>query len=173
MRVRRHLLALPIALMLSAGLVAPATATGTGWEPVPDEPYDPVAACGTTLTIVEKVNEVETRTVPLANGATRTDYRGTYIVSVSAPGRRKVVLDNSGAYSVYEYADGGVFYDIGAPGLVFYFDAVEKAAFARAGLPPVFYYRSGRLRLSISSDGSERVVSRPRNVTSICTLLRR
>ena len=49
---------------------------------------------------------------------------------------------------------------------------VEKAAFARAGLPPVFYYRSGRLKLSIG-DGTERVVARPKSVTSICHLLRR
>jgi hypothetical protein len=172
MRVRRHLLALPIAVLLSAGLVAPATATGSGWEPVPDDPDDTVAACGTTLTVSEKVNEVETRAVPLANGATRTDFRGRYVVSVSAPDGRKAVLDNSGPYSVTEYASGDLFVDIGAPSLIYYFDAVEKAAFARAGLPPVFYYRSGRLKLSIG-DGTERVVARPKSVTSICHLLRR
>jgi hypothetical protein len=171
MRRFRRLLALPVVAVLTVGLVGPAIAD-SGWVPVPDGDDYTVAACHTTLTVREKVNQVQQRTTTLRDGTLRTDYRGTYVVSVSAPDRRKVVLDNSGAYSEFEYPDGDIFYDVDAPALIVYYDAVERAAFAKAGLPPVFYYTKGELKLYLS-DGRERVVSRPRQVTSICDLLRR
>ncbi len=64
---------------------------------MPDGPYDPVTteACGTTLTISDKINKVESRTREDDKGNVRTDNRGTYIVRVTAPDGRKVVLDNS------------------------------------------------------------------------------
>src|SRR4051812_9824003 len=96
-------------------LVVASTAVGTSaasaqekspWTPTGSSPDTTVQACGTTLTIHDKKNEVESRTVELKGGATRTDYRGTLISRVSTPDGRKVVLDNSGRYSVTEYANG-------------------------------------------------------------------
>jgi hypothetical protein len=91
---------------------------------------------------------------------------------VTAPDGRKVVLDNSGRYSLTEFANGDSAYDIGAPGLIYYLDDVERAAFKKAGLPPVFYYTKGRTQLYLG-DGYENVVQRPKDVTSICALLKR
>ena len=59
-----------------------------------------------------------------------------------------------------------------APALIYYIDDVERAAFTRAGLPPVFYYTKGRTRLYVG-DGFEDVVQRPKKVSSICKLLKR
>jgi hypothetical protein len=144
----------------------------TGWEPV--GPGDPVAveACGTTLTITEKVNKVESRTREDREGNVRTDYRGTYIVKVTAPDGRKVVLDNSGPYSVYSYANGDTYVPVRAPALIYPFDPAESAAFRRAGLPEVFYFTRGRLELFIRADGRAKVLTKPKNPVSICTLLR-
>jgi hypothetical protein len=175
MRLTHRLLALSVAAVLALGL-APASATGsalsTGWEPVPDSDDYSVAACHTTITVHEKVNEVESRTTTARDGTVRIDYRGRYVVVVSTPDHRSVTLNNSGAYSEFDYPNGDTYFDIGAPGLIVYYDAVERAAFARAGLPPVFYYTRGELKLYVG-DGYERVVSRPRHVTSVCDLLRR
>ena len=162
-------------LALGAATLAgtPAAAAGTsGWTPTGANPDATVQACGTTLTIHDKVNKVESRTVDLGDGATRTDYRGRLVSRVSAPDGRKVVLDNSGRYSVTELADGDVAYDVRAPALVYYFDDVERAAFTKAGLPAVFSYTRGRTQLYVG-DGYEDVVRRPKDVTSICALLRR
>jgi hypothetical protein len=143
-----------------------------GWEPVgPGDPVD-IQACGTTLTITEKVNEVESRTREDRQGNVHTDYRGTYIVKVTAPDGRRVVLDNSGPYSVYSYANGETYVPVRAPALIYPFDPAESAAFRRAGLPEVFYFTKGRLELFINANGRARVLTKPKNPVSICTLLR-
>lgn len=154
------------------GGTAAQAATDTGWEPV--GPGDPVTtqACGTTLTITEKVNKVESRTREDDRGNVRTDYRGTYIVKVTAPDGRRVVLDNSGPYSVFEFANGNTYIPVQAPALIYPFDPVERAAFRRAGLPDVFYYTKGQLELFINASGQEKVLTKPKNPVSICKLLR-
>jgi hypothetical protein len=173
MSVRKHLITLAAGAALSVGLVAPANAAQPGpWEPVPGSDDYSVAACQTTITIHEKVNKVRSRTTTLKNGTVRTDYKGTYIVKVSTPDHRSVTLDNSGRYSQFEYPNGDLFYDIKAPGLIVYLDDVEKAAFAKAGLPPVFYFTKGELKLAIG-DGTENVLKRPKHVKSVCSLLHR
>jgi hypothetical protein len=156
---------------LAGGPTASAQQT-SAWTPTGPNPDATVQACGTTLTIRDLVNRVESRTVELADGAVRTDYRGKLVSRVSAPDGRKVALDNSGRFSVTELANGDVAYDVRSPALIYYFDDVERAAFNKAGLPAVFYYTSGRTRLYVG-DGYENVVQRPKKVTSICTLLRR
>jgi hypothetical protein len=171
MSIRKHLITLAAGAALSVGLVAPANAAQPGpWEPVPDSDDYSVAACHTTITIHEKVNKVRSRTTTLKDGTVRTDYKGTYIVKVSTPDHRSVTLDNSGAYSEFAYPNGDLYYDIKAPGLIVYLDDVEKEAFAKAGLPPVFYYTKGTLKLYIG-DGTEKVLKRPKHVSSVCSLL--
>ena len=163
---------LALAISATVGVPGASAAATSGWEPTGPNPDATVQACGTTLTIHDKKNKVESRTVDLGDGSTRTDYRGRLVSRVSAPDGRKVVLDNSGRYSVTELANGDVAYDVRSPALVYYFDDVERAAFTKAGLPPVFYYTRGRTQLYVG-DGYENVVQRPKDVTSICRLLKR
>lgn len=160
-----------VAITALGGLPASA-ATDTGW--VPADPVDPdtVKACGTTLTIKTKIDEVEKRTRTDDRGNVRTDYRGRYVVKVLAADGRRVTLDNSGPYSEFAYANGDTYLPIQAPGLIYPFDPVEREAFAKAGLPKVFYFTKGQLRLFITADGREKVLTKPKNPVSVCTLLR-
>lgn len=172
MRRTTRLFALPVVAVLSFGFVGPAGAhTQPGWEDSPDSDPDTVKACGTTLTISPKIDEVEQREVPLKDGTIRTDYRGRFIVKVVTADHRWGVFDNSGPYSLYEYVNGALFFDIDAPGLIYPFDAEERSAFKEAGLPPVFYFKNGELKLYINAEGEERVLQRPKHVTSVCGLL--
>jgi len=161
------------AALVTFGLAAgPAVAaTDSGWAPVGPSPDEQVRACGTTLTVSEVVNEVEMRTREDDQGNTRTDIRGRYVVKVTAPDGRKVRLNNSGPYSVFDYANGDTFVTVAAPGLIYPFDPAERAAFKAAGLPAVFYYTKGRLDLSIKN-GVEKVVHKPADPVNICKLLR-
>ena len=160
-----------LAVLALSGVTA-AAATDTGW--VPDGPYEPemVNACGTTLTISDKINKVERRERVDDEGNVQEDFRGKYVVKVTAADGRKVVLDNSGKYSVFSYANGDTFVPVRSPALIYPFDPVERAAFKSAGLPAVFYYTRGRLELFISGDGQETVLKKPTNPVSICKLLR-
>lgn len=162
-----------VALIGVLGAGTASAGTDTGW--VPDGPNDPtsISACGTTLTITDVVNKVEHRTLTDNRANEITDYRGAYVVRVAAPDGRKAVLDNSGPYRRITSANGAVFYDITTPAFVYAFDAVEVAAFKKAGLPSAFYFTSGRLDLFISAAGDEKVLVKPRNAVSICSLLRR
>ena len=174
---RRVVRAVGVLALVAASSVGASTASAhakTPWTPTGPNEVATVEACGTTLTIADQKNRVESRTTDLGGGTTRTDYRGTLVQRVSAPDGRKVVLDNSGRYSETNFANGDIAYDLRAPALIYYFDAVERAAFKKAGLPPVFYYTSGRTQLYVGVDeGYENVLQRPKNVTSICALLKR
>jgi hypothetical protein len=152
------------------GISAASAASDSGW--VPDGPYPDATttACGTTLTIHEVVNRVERRTREDHKGNTRIDFRGKYVVLVSAPTGRKVVLNNSGPYSISDFANGDEFVTVASPGLIFPVNAQEPAAFIAAGLPAVFYYTKGRLDL-LTHKGVEKVVTKPANPVSICKLL--
>ncbi len=118
------------------------------------------------------MNKVEQRIREDDKGNVRTDYRGTYIVRIVAENGRRAVLDSSGPYSLFEFANDSIFYTIRPPAFIYAFDEVEAAAFKRAGLPTAFYYTQGRLDLFIDSEGRERVVTKPKNPVSICKLLR-
>jgi hypothetical protein len=171
-RVARAAGVLALVVASSVGASTASAHEKSPWTPTGPNEDDSVVACGTTLTIHDQKNRVESRTVDLGGGTTRTEYRGTLVTRVSAPDGRAVVLDNSGRYSETDFANGDIAYDLRAPGLIYYFDPVERAAFKKAGLPPVFYYTKGRTRLFIG-DGYENVLQRPREVTSICALLKR
>lgn len=163
------------AATLAIGTLNAATATAasdTGWVPVGPYPPDTVQACGTTLTVSDKVNKVEQRTREDDNGNVRSDYRGTYVVRVVAENGRRTVLDNSGPFSVFEFANETTFVTIRPPAFIYAFDDVEAAAFKRVGLPTAFYYTKGRLDLFLDSEGREKVVTKPKDPVSICKLLR-
>lgn len=171
-RVARAAGVLALVVASSVGASTASAHEKSPWTPTGPNDDAMVQACGTTLTISDQKNRVESRTVDLGGGTTRTDYRGTLVQRVSAPDGRHVVLDNSGRYSETNFANEDIAYDVHAPALIYYFDEVERAAFKKAGLPPVFYYTKGRTQLFIG-DGYENVVQRPKNVTSICALLKR
>ena len=154
-----------------AGISGAAAASDSGW--VPDGPHNPVSvqACGTTLTISDQVNEVLRRAIADDAGNTVTAYKGRYIVKVTAGDGRKVVLDNSGPYAVIDKANGDELVPIGAPGLIYPFDEDEAAVFQANGLPRVFYYTKGALTLSFHA-GTEKILTKPANPVSICSLLK-
>lgn len=157
--------------VLSVGVSSAAAASDTGWVPVGRYPDLDIQACGTTLTIHDVVNRVEVRERTDDRGNVRTDFRGVYIVRVSAPDGRQVVLNNSGPYSIVDFANGDTLITVRPPALVFAFDEAEADAFEAAGLPEVFYYTEGRLDLVIHN-GVERVITKPADPVSICELLR-
>ena len=123
------------------------------------------------MTVSDKVNRVESRTREDNRGNVRIDYRGKYIVRVEAADGRKVVLDNSGPYSVFVYANDDVYTRVFAPALISPLDPAESEAFRRAGLPQVFYFTQGRLELSVRGDRAK-VLTKPKNPVSLCKLLR-
>ena len=173
-RVARVVAVLALVVGSSVGASTASAHEKSPWTPTGPNEDATAEACGTTLTIADVTNRVESRTVELGGGTTRTDFRGTLVVRVSALDGREAVLDNSGRYSEYDFANGDIAYDVQAPALIYYFDDVERAAFKKAGLPPVFYYTKGRTRLYVGVDeGYEIVLQRPKDVTSVCALLKR
>lgn len=136
-RVLGVLVLVLMAAVFALGGSSAAAASDTGW--VPDGPYPDVDihACGATLTIHEPVNRVERREGTDDRGNVRTDFRGAYIVRVSSPDGRKVVLNNSGPYSVVEAANGDVFVTVRPPALIYAFDEEKAGVFEAAGLPKV------------------------------------
>lgn len=152
----------------SAGALAP---SDTGWQPIP--PYEdyPFDACGTTLVVHDVVNRVEVRTLDDGRGNTLDLYRGQYVVRVSDPAGRKVVLDNSGPFSVATRANGDNVVTVAPPALIFPQTDNEPAAFRKAGLPDAFYYTRGVLNL-VTAGGTEKVTVKPIKPVDLCTLLR-
>ncbi|MET0967119.1 MAG: hypothetical protein ABWZ02_12010 [Nakamurella sp.] len=156
---------------LAGGTANASAPSDSGWQPVGT--YDDLdfPGCGTTLTVHDVVNKVESRLFDDGRGNTLELFRGKYIVQVSDPKGRKVVLDNSGPFSVAFRSNGDNVVTVLPPALIFPQADTEPAAFQKAGLPDVFYYTKGILNL-VTKGGAERVATKPANPVNVCTLLR-
>jgi hypothetical protein len=173
---RRTLRALTIAATLtltsSVGTAALAvTPSDTGWQPEGTYVDYSFPACGSTLTVHDVVNKVESRTFDDGRENTLKLYRGKYVVEVSDRRGHSAVLDNSGPYSVATRANGDNIVTVAPPALIFPLTDQEPAAFRKAGLPDTFYYTKGLLNLVTTGD-REKVTIKPANPVNVCKILR-
>ncbi|MGY1691972.1 hypothetical protein [Geodermatophilus sp. SYSU D01105] len=120
-----------------------------GWEPVPEEYYAPVdvAACGSVVTLSSgDVREVEQRERTLSDGSRHVEVRGNQTVDLARQSDGATIdeLDISGPGWDLLSADGSedVFQWEG-PSIFLPYDAVDREAFLRAGLPELFFYEEG------------------------------
>jgi hypothetical protein len=163
----------------------PADSTHGRWLPVPAgyyEPPTPIEACGTTVTYrFGDVRALQYRALFLKDGTEVVFYRGDATADlVRADGAIVDELPNDGpGVETYSPDQLTVTYTYTGPAVFPAFDAVERAAFHRAGLPDLAVYRGGVLSLGVrysedstaETDAAARVlVNRTRGLVDGCTL---
>ncbi len=186
--MRRVLVGTAAAVLVLSGGVAsaaddPAPGGDDGWEPVPEEYYDPieVEACDSPVTIYSgDVREVEQRSEVLDDGSTFTEYRGGATVDIvrESDGATIDELDISGDAWDLVSADGTeVLVELEGASLFFTLNDVERAAFEEAGVPELFWFEEGTVLLrlvvdaEIGESGSADLLRVDADVVDVCDLL--
>ena len=128
--------------------------------------------CGALITVTVKVDKVKERDLTYQNGDVKSLYKGSYVYRLSNDKNAKsVTLDDSGPYTEVDYASGAIYLDLNAPAIIYPFTKGDKAAFQRAGLPPLFYYAKGTLKYYEPTPDRTYVLKIPDKIVSVCKLL--
>jgi hypothetical protein len=166
--MRRVLVGTAAAVLVLSGGVAsaaedPKPGGDDGWEPVPEEYWEPfeIEACDSTVTITGgDVRESEMRVQVLDDGSTFTEYRGAQTVDLvrESDGATIDELDISGdAWDLVSEDGTEVLAELDGPSLLWTMNEVEEAAADEAGLPYLFWYEEGTVlfRLDIDAETGE------------------